>query len=48
MELHGIGVSAGVAADLAPADTATLDPHLVRGIITERGGPTSHTAILAA
>jgi len=36
-----------VADDLAPADTATLDPKLVRAIITERGGPTSHTAILA-
>jgi phosphotransferase system enzyme I (PtsI) len=36
-----------VADDLAPADTATLDPASVRAIITERGGPTSHTAILA-
>lgn len=37
-----------VAHDLAPADTAGLDPDLVAGIITEVGGPTSHTAILAA
>ncbi|MEH0147169.1 phosphoenolpyruvate--protein phosphotransferase [Corynebacterium sp. Q4381] len=37
-----------VAKDLAPADTATLDPELVLGIVTEEGGPTSHTAILAA
>ncbi|STC68835.1 phosphoenolpyruvate--protein phosphotransferase [Corynebacterium pilosum] len=37
-----------VAVDLAPAETATLDPELVRGIITSEGGPTSHTAILAA
>lgn len=37
-----------VAADLAPADTAGLDPKLVLGIVTEQGGPTSHTAILAA
>lgn len=37
-----------VARDLAPADTATLSPELVLGIITEEGGPTSHTAILAA
>jgi len=36
-----------VAADLAPADTATLDPATVLAIVTERGGPTSHTAILA-
>ncbi|MFT8988210.1 MAG: phosphoenolpyruvate--protein phosphotransferase [Bifidobacterium psychraerophilum] len=37
-----------VAKDLAPAETATLDPAIVLGIITEEGGPTSHTAILAA
>ncbi|WP_257159717.1 phosphoenolpyruvate--protein phosphotransferase [Corynebacterium cystitidis] len=37
-----------VAVDLAPAETATLNPELVRGIITSEGGPTSHTAILAA
>src|SRR5919108_620278 len=36
-----------VARDLAPADTATLDPDLVLGFVTELGGPTSHTAILA-
>lgn len=35
------------AAELAPADTATLDPAAVLAIVTERGGPTSHTAILA-
>ncbi len=37
-----------LAHDLAPADTATLDPSLIIGIATEIGGPTSHTAILAA
>ncbi|MDO4259877.1 MAG: phosphoenolpyruvate--protein phosphotransferase [Actinomycetaceae bacterium] len=37
-----------VARDLAPAETATLDPELIVGIVTEVGGPTSHTAILAA
>ena len=37
-----------VARDLAPAETATLDPTLVRAIVTEHGGRTSHTAILAA
>lgn len=36
-----------VATDLAPADTAGLDPKLVLGLVTERGGPTSHTAIIA-
>jgi len=36
-----------VAGDLAPADTASLDPAKVVAIVTERGGPTSHTAILA-
>lgn len=37
-----------VAHDLAPAETATLDREKVLGIITEAGGVTSHTAILAA
>ncbi len=36
-----------VAGDLAPADTAGLDPALVVALVTERGGPTSHTAIIA-
>ncbi len=36
-----------VADDLAPADTALLDPSQVLALLTERGGPTSHTAILA-
>ena len=36
-----------VADDLAPADTAQLDAATVRALVTERGGPTSHTAILA-
>ena len=36
-----------VATDLAPADTAGLDPTVVIALITEQGGPTSHTAILA-
>ncbi len=37
-----------VAHDLAPAETATLSPTTVRAIVTEAGGRTSHTAILAA
>ncbi|MCL1899908.1 MAG: phosphoenolpyruvate--protein phosphotransferase [Promicromonosporaceae bacterium] len=36
-----------VARDLAPADTALLDLSQVLAIVTEEGGPTSHTAILA-
>lgn len=36
-----------LAEDLAPADTASIDPQQVLAIVTERGGPTSHTAILA-
>ncbi|MCT2584298.1 phosphoenolpyruvate--protein phosphotransferase [Actinophytocola gossypii] len=35
------------ADDLSPADTALLDPNSVLAIVTRRGGPTSHTAILA-
>ncbi|SDT79884.1 phosphoenolpyruvate--protein phosphotransferase [Actinoplanes derwentensis] len=35
------------ARDLAPADTADLDPDQVIALVTEVGGPTSHTAILA-
>ncbi|QGY04768.1 phosphoenolpyruvate--protein phosphotransferase [Methylobacterium mesophilicum SR1.6/6] len=36
-----------VASDLAPSDTAGLDPARVIGLATAQGGPTSHTAILA-
>ena len=36
-----------VADDLAPADTVTLTPERVLALITVKGGPTSHTAILA-
>ncbi len=35
------------AVDLAPADTAMLDPTKVLALITSDGGPQSHTAILA-
>jgi phosphoenolpyruvate-protein phosphotransferase (PTS system enzyme I) len=41
------GPSILLARDLAPADTADLDPELVLALVTEEGGPTSHTAILA-
>jgi len=33
--------------DLAPADTAGLDPRRILAIATTLGGPTSHTAIIA-
>jgi phosphocarrier protein FPr len=36
-----------VAADLTPADTASLDRGLALGIATAAGSPTSHSAILA-
>ncbi|MBC2933420.1 phosphoenolpyruvate--protein phosphotransferase [Nocardioides sp. zg-1228] len=36
-----------VAEDLAPSDTSGLDPDLVTALVTERGGATSHTAIIA-
>lgn len=36
-----------VAEDLAPADTATLDPTKVIALVTAGGGPQSHTAIIA-
>ncbi|WP_104109891.1 phosphoenolpyruvate--protein phosphotransferase [Arthrobacter sp. N199823] len=36
-----------VADDLAPADTATLDPAKVIALVTAGGGPQSHTAIIA-
>ncbi|NEE02747.1 phosphoenolpyruvate--protein phosphotransferase [Phytoactinopolyspora halotolerans] len=45
-ELHRPSVL--VAHDLAPADTVGLSPATVLAIVTEAGGPTSHTAILAA
>ncbi|WP_052888812.1 phosphoenolpyruvate--protein phosphotransferase [Thermogemmatispora carboxidivorans] len=55
---HLLGVSASgafpsggpvilVADDLTPSDTAALDPDIVQGLCTARGGPTSHTAIIA-
>jgi phosphotransferase system enzyme I (PtsI) len=36
-----------IADDLAPADTVTLDPARCLALVTEQGGPTSHTAIIA-
>ncbi len=36
-----------VAHDLSPAQTAGLDKTMVLGFLTEVGGPTSHTAIVA-
>lgn len=36
-----------VAHDLLPSDTAGLDPSLALAIVAEKGGTTSHTAIMA-
>lgn len=36
-----------IAKDLAPTDTIRLDKTYLRGIVTEKGGRTSHTVILA-
>ncbi|UTH75083.1 phosphoenolpyruvate--protein phosphotransferase [Chromobacterium sp. IIBBL 290-4] len=36
-----------IAEDLAPSDTASLDPSKVMGFCTRTGGATSHVAILA-
>ncbi len=54
---HLLGVSLGgtvltkpsviIGDDLTPSDTVSLDKDLVLGFCTARGGPTSHTAILA-
>lgn len=41
------GPSVLIAKDLAPADTALIDPAMVVAFVTEEGGPTSHTSILA-
>lgn len=53
--LRGVPLTAGapdgphivVADDLSPADTATLDLDRVCAFVTERGGATGHSAILA-
>ena len=44
---HIEGEAILLADDLAPADTATLDTNHVKALVTELGGPTSHTAIIA-
>ncbi|HXH77916.1 phosphoenolpyruvate--protein phosphotransferase [Nocardioides sp.] len=36
-----------IASDLAPSDTSGLDPEVIIALVTERGGATSHTAIIA-
>lgn len=36
-----------LADDLAPADTAGLRPEVIAGLVTQLGGKTSHTAIIA-
>ncbi len=36
-----------LAHNLTPSETANLNPHFVMGLVTEVGGPGSHTAIVA-
>lgn len=36
-----------LASDLSPTDTSSLDPKKFAAVVTELGGPTSHTSILA-
>jgi len=36
-----------VANDLSPADTASMNLNYVKGLVVAKGGPTSHTAIVA-
>lgn len=43
----GIAPYVLVALDLAPADTALLNREACLALVTEQGGPTSHTAIIA-
>jgi len=45
--LVGSGEVIVAAHDLTPSDTVSLNPSVVRGLITETGGQTSHVAILA-
>lgn len=44
---HLTGEVIVVAADLTPSDTITLNKKLVKGIAVDKGGPTSHAAIIA-
>jgi phosphoenolpyruvate-protein phosphotransferase (PTS system enzyme I) len=36
-----------VAVELSPSETTSFDPEVVRAVVTDHGGPTSHAAILA-
>lgn len=46
-ELHPPEGAVIIAHDLSPADTAHLHRYNVQGIVTEAGGQTSHSAIMA-
>ena len=37
-----------IAKDLSPSDTAQLNPHFIKGVVTERGANSSHSAIIAS
>lgn len=48
MDLSSIGEESIILAyDLTPSDTAQMNKDFVLGFVTEIGGPTSHTAIIA-
>ncbi len=36
-----------LARNLTPSETASMKPEFIRGFVTEKGGPSSHTAIVA-
>ncbi|MCC5864764.1 MAG: phosphoenolpyruvate--protein phosphotransferase [Wenzhouxiangella sp.] len=44
---HQLGRTIVVAPELGPADMAVLNQRRVAGLVTEHGGPLSHSAILA-
>lgn len=46
-KMAGVHGAVLVAHDLTPSETVKLDKGALRGIVTERGGVTSHTVILA-
>ncbi|MFZ9840078.1 MAG: putative PEP-binding protein [Candidatus Nanopelagicales bacterium] len=46
VEIPATGRYVLVAEDLTPADTAQIDPKIVVGVVTQKGGPTSHTSII--
>lgn len=46
-QISGISDAVVIADDLTPAETVKMDKGRLKGFVTEKGGVTSHTAILA-